>query len=160
MSVSHEQSDNEYLKLARKKSRSMKRNAMHNIANRMKMIDRCSFQNEGTCLLDGRVYYYCQKRTARIKGEKRYIQMRGFQDFLETFASSPQCGTMQSPEQYELQRLEALAGVQEAKTVNLTCPLCLGSRDVPVPYPDGRCFFDCETCHVAMALKITRKELA
>jgi hypothetical protein len=58
---------------------------MRNISERKKILDRVSFPNEGTCLLDGRVYYYAQKRTARIKGQKEYYQMRGFEHFLAEF---------------------------------------------------------------------------
>lgn len=69
----------------RKKSRERKRNAMRNIAERKKILDRVSFPNEGTCLLDGRVYYYAQKKTARVKGQQQYYQMRGFEHFLSEF---------------------------------------------------------------------------
>lgn len=71
----------------RKKSRQRKRNAMHNIAKRMKITHRIEFINEGTCLLDERVYYYAQKRKARVKGEQKYYQMRGFKHFVEVFGS-------------------------------------------------------------------------
>lgn len=71
---------------ARKKSRGRKRNAMHNIAARLGIADRLEFINEGTCLLDGRVYYYAQKRKARVKGQDKYYQMRGFEHFAQVFA--------------------------------------------------------------------------
>lgn len=77
----------DYIELneARKKSRARNRNAMRNIARRMKIEDRVEFPNEGTCLLDGRVYYYAQKKRARVKGEKKYYDMRGFKHFVEVF---------------------------------------------------------------------------
>lgn len=74
------------LAAARRKQRGRRRNAMHNISKRLKILDRVSFPNEGTCLLDGRVYYYSQKKTARRKGEKTYHQMRGFAHFVEVFS--------------------------------------------------------------------------
>lgn len=75
------------LKEDRKKSRERKRNAMHNIAKRMKIESRVEFPNEGTCLLDGKVYYYAQKKKARVKGQSKYYQMRGFQHFVDVFAN-------------------------------------------------------------------------
>ena len=75
----------EALKQARNKSKDRKRNAMHNIAKRLKILDRVQFPNEGTCLLDERVYYYAQKRKARIKGQAKYYQMKGFEHFIEAF---------------------------------------------------------------------------
>lgn len=73
------------LKHDRQKNRQQKRNAMWNISERLKIMDRVEFPNEGTCLLDGRVYYYAQKRKARVKGEKKYYQMRGFEHFIKVF---------------------------------------------------------------------------
>ena len=73
-------------KVARGHQRERKRNAMHNIAKRLKILDRVSFPNEGTCLLDGCVYYYAQKKKARRKGEQKYYQMRGFAHFIEVFS--------------------------------------------------------------------------
>ena len=74
-------------KHARKKSGERKRNAMHDIGKRMKILDRLEFPNEGTCLLDGRIYYYAKKRKARVKGTTKYYQMRGFEHFVNVFAS-------------------------------------------------------------------------
>jgi len=65
--------------------RRSKRNAMHNISKRLKILDRVEFPNEGTCLLDGKFYYYAQKRKARVKGKKKMYQMRGFQHFIDVF---------------------------------------------------------------------------
>lgn len=70
---------------SRKRGKSRRRNAMWNISKRMKILDRVTFPNEGTCLLDGRVYYYAQKRRARVKGTKKYYDLRGFQHFVEVF---------------------------------------------------------------------------
>ena len=78
------------LKEARNKQQIRKRNAMHNIAARLKITNRVEFPNEGTCLLDGRVYYYAQKRKARVKGQKKYYQMRGFEHFVAVFGQEPQ----------------------------------------------------------------------
>lgn len=77
----------EYAELneAKKRSRARRRNAMHNIAARKKMLHRVEFPNEGTCLLDGRVYYYAQKRKARVKGRTKYYDMRGFEHFITVF---------------------------------------------------------------------------
>jgi hypothetical protein len=75
----------EALKQARQKSQARKRNAMHNIAKRLKILDRVEFPNEGTCLLDGKVYYYAQKRKARVKGQAKYYQMKGFEHFIQVF---------------------------------------------------------------------------
>lgn len=69
-----------------RRSRARKRNAMHNIAERLGISERLEFINEGTCLLDGRVYYYAQKRKARVKGKGKYYQMRGFEHFAQVFA--------------------------------------------------------------------------
>lgn len=69
----------------RKRHRQRKRNAMHNIAKRLKIEHRVEFPNEGTCVLDGRVYYYAQKRKARVKGQNKYYQMRGFEHFIQVF---------------------------------------------------------------------------
>jgi len=76
------------MKADRKKSKDRKRNAMHNIAKKMRIEHRLIFPNEGTCLLDGRVYYYAQKRTARVKGTKEYIDIGGFQNFVNVYARS------------------------------------------------------------------------
>lgn len=73
------------IKIWRKESRRRKRNAMRNIAKRLKITDRVKFPNEGTCLLDDKVYYYAQKRKARVKGQKKYYQMRGFEHFIKVF---------------------------------------------------------------------------
>ena len=73
------------LKNDRTKSRERKRNAMHDIAKRLKITDRVEFPNDGTCILDGHVYYYAQKRKARVKGTKKYYQMRGFEHFVSVF---------------------------------------------------------------------------
>ena len=66
-------------------SRDRKRNAMHNISKRLKITDRVEFPQEGTCLLDGRFYYYSQKRKARVKGTQKCYQMRGFAHFVKVF---------------------------------------------------------------------------
>lgn len=73
------------IKIWRKESRRRKRNAMRNIAKRLKITHRVKFPNEGTCLLDDKVYYYAQKRKARVKGQKKYYQMRGFEHFIKVF---------------------------------------------------------------------------
>ena len=70
---------------AKKKTQARKRNAMHNIAKRLKIAERVEFPNEGTCLLDGRVYYYAQKKKAKVKGTMKYYQMRGFEHFVKVF---------------------------------------------------------------------------
>jgi hypothetical protein len=75
----------EAMRAAQEASRERKRSAMHNISARLKILDRVEFINEGTCLLDGRVYYYAQKKKARVKGEKKYYQMRGFEHFVKVF---------------------------------------------------------------------------
>jgi len=72
---------------ARRKNRARKRNAMLNISKRLKITHRVTFPNEGTCLLDNRVYYYAQKKKARVKGEKKYYQMRGFEHFINVFGN-------------------------------------------------------------------------
>jgi len=74
------------MRQGQKRAKARKRNAMHNIAKRMKIEDRVEFPNEGTCLLDGHVYYYAQKKKARVKGRNKYYQMRGFKHFVEVFA--------------------------------------------------------------------------
>lgn len=75
------------LSASAEKIRDKKRNAMHNIAKRRNILHRVQFPNEGTCLLDGRVYYYAQKRTARVKGKQKYYQMRGFAHFVDIFGN-------------------------------------------------------------------------
>lgn len=75
----------ESLKRDRRKTRQRKRDSMLSIARRLKIVDRVEFPNEGTCLLDGRVYYYAQKQKARVKGQAKYYQMRGFDHFVKVF---------------------------------------------------------------------------
>lgn len=70
---------------ARKKERKRRRVAMHNVASRLGILDRVEFPNAGTCLFDDRVYYYAQTRKARVKGQRKYYQMRGFGHFVEVF---------------------------------------------------------------------------
>jgi hypothetical protein len=70
---------------AKRASRDRKRNAMYNISERLKILDRVEFVNEGTCLLDGKFYYYAQKKKARVKGKNKYYTMRGFQHFIDVF---------------------------------------------------------------------------
>lgn len=77
------------LKQSRSRGRERKRNAMYNISKRLKILDRVEFPNEGTCLLDGKVYYYAQKKKARVKGQKKYYQMRGFEHFVTVFGRQP-----------------------------------------------------------------------
>jgi len=69
----------------RKESRENKRNSMHNMCEKNKIVDRVEFPNEGTCLVDGEFYYYCQSKKARKVGQNKYYQMRGFQHFIDTF---------------------------------------------------------------------------
>ena len=79
--------NNAYDLECRKIKRKRKRNAIENIAKRLKILDRIEMVNEGTCLLDGRVYFYAQTRNARIKGVQKYYQMRGFEHFVEVFGN-------------------------------------------------------------------------
>ena len=58
---------------------------MHNMVERLGLTDRVSFPNEGTCLLDGKFFYYAQKKKARKKGKNKHYSMRGFQHFIDTF---------------------------------------------------------------------------
>ena len=69
----------------RREMRANKRQSMHNMAKRLKIVERVEFPNEGTCLLDGQFYYYAQKKKARVKGNNKYYQMRGFQHFIDVF---------------------------------------------------------------------------
>lgn len=73
------------MRSAKRASKDRNRNAMHNIADKMGVADRVTFPNEGTCLLDGKFYYYAQKKKARVKGKQKYYKMRGFQHFIDRF---------------------------------------------------------------------------
>jgi hypothetical protein len=70
---------------ARQESCHRRANAMINISKKKKIMDRVEFINDGTCLLDNRVYYYAQKKKARVKGQTKYYQMRGFAHFIKVF---------------------------------------------------------------------------
>lgn len=78
-----DENDWQGMALAQRIGRARKRDAMENIAKRMKISHRIEYVNEGTILFDGRFYYYAQKQTARIRGDKAQYQMRGFKHFIE-----------------------------------------------------------------------------
>jgi len=78
------------LQIAHQKMKASRRQSMHNISERLKIVDRVEFPNEGTCLLDGKFYYYAQKKKARVKGTKKQYQMRGFQHFIDVFGKDNQ----------------------------------------------------------------------
>lgn len=80
-------SSDEYegLREARRRKRRRNRNAMRKAVEKSGVLERVEFINEGTCLLDGKFYYYAQKKTARRKGDSKYYQMRSFEHFIEVF---------------------------------------------------------------------------
>lgn len=73
------------LKEARKKAREKRRNTLHNQIRKFKLENRVEFINDGTVVFDNKYYYYCQKKKARVKGNPKQYQMRGFAHFLEVF---------------------------------------------------------------------------
>ena len=73
---------------AKRKGRERNRQAIYNIAKKMGVLDRIEIQaHGGSCLLDGKVYYYAQKKKARKKGSNKTYQMRGVQHFFDVFLS-------------------------------------------------------------------------
>jgi hypothetical protein len=65
--------------------RDRRRNTLHNQIQKFKLEDRVKFINDGTVVFDNKYYYYCQKKKARVKGNPKQYQMRGFAHFLEVF---------------------------------------------------------------------------
>ena len=69
----------------RKESKAKKRKSLYNILKRNGLLDRCRFPNEGTVIVDNKYTYYCQKKTAIVKGFDKKYQMRGVQHFIDVF---------------------------------------------------------------------------
>ena len=73
------------LREAKKEQCAKRRKSLVNSVKRFKLEDRAEYPNEATVVIDGKYYYYCQKKKARVKGSKKYYQMRGFSHFVDVF---------------------------------------------------------------------------
>jgi hypothetical protein len=62
-----------------------RRRSLCNMITKFNLMDRTEWINDATVLIDNKYYYYAQKRKARVKGSKKYYQMRGFEHFYEVF---------------------------------------------------------------------------
>jgi len=84
--LSDREQDNCLRSMMKNQSKSRKRNVMYNESKKRGILDRVEFIHDGgACVIDGKYYYYSQKKKGRVKGSKKYYQMRGFNHFLDTF---------------------------------------------------------------------------
>lgn len=68
------------------RERAKRRAGLESGIKKFGLQDRAVIRDQGgTIVVDGKYWYYCQSKKARVQGRNKFYQMRGFAHFVETF---------------------------------------------------------------------------